>query len=45
MMMRKGKDISLVNLKIYNNPIEPDKKFKYLGNILTSDGRCSLEIN
>jgi len=45
MVITKAKDIPLVNLKINNNSIEQVKKFKYLGNTPTSNGRCLVEIS
>lgn len=43
MVVTKAKVIPLVNLKI-DNLIEQVKQFKYLGSIITSDGRFSTEI-
>lgn len=40
----KAKFIPLVKFKIDNNLIEQIQQFKYLGSMITSDGRCSIEI-
>lgn len=44
MVVTKAKETPVVKLEVNNNLLEQVQQFKYLGNTITSDFKCSIEI-
>lgn len=45
MVANKEIRVPIVNIQLDNKTINQEQQYKYLGNTLTSDTRCSVEIS